>query len=177
MLIEKFRQNKDGQDWLRIRYYFATANSEKEIILCSFFSNGEIRVFEHCLYMGESEEFWFFISESECFDFYVIAKDRRRNLYTEGIKGSPSFEYSSEFRGRIIDQIRKFCPFFEEVIYRKYESVFMRRAESGMQLANKAVFETVKATSYGEDEVKKINSEIVTFYKKYLSDKKKNQPL
>ena len=170
VLIEKYKRKGD-QDWPRTRYYFATANSEKEIILCSFFKSGEIRTFEHCLYIGESDEFWFFISDFECLDFYVIAKDRRRNLLSEGTKTSPSGEYSSEFRGRIIDQIRKHCPFFEEVIYRNYDSIFMQRAEAGMQSGNKAVFESIMAVS--KNEVKNINSEIVEFYQKYLSAKKK----
>lgn len=174
VLIEKFKLN-DESDLLRTRCYFATATPQKEIILCSFAKNGEIRVFDHCLYIGESEEFWFFISDSECSDFYVIAKDKRRNLFAEGMLTSPSTEYSSEFRGKIMDQIRKCCPFFEEIIYRKFEAVFMHRAEAGMQVANKAVFESIKAISGGE--IRTINREIVAFYKKYLSDKKKNQPL
>ena len=169
VLIEKY--NPDSwKHWERTKCYFATANEHKEVVLCSFHKTGEIRVFEHCLYMGESEEFWFFISDSSCLDFYVVAKDQRRNLFLEGTKTSPSGEYSSEFRGRIIDQIRKYCPFFEEVIYKHYDSIFMHRAESGMQLANKAVFENISASHNGE--VVKINSEIVGFYKMYLKQKK-----
>ena len=168
VLIEKY--NPKERDFLKC--YFATSNSQKEIILCSFFRSGEIRVFEHCLYMGESEEFWFFISDSGCSDFYVIAKDKRRNLFSEGTKSSPSSEYSSEFRGKIIDQIRKHCPFFEEIIYKNFEALFMHRAEAGMQVANKAVFESIKATSGGD--IRTINLEIVAFYKKYLLNKKKS---
>lgn len=169
VLIEKFN-GRDGQDSPRTRYYFASANSQQEINLCSFSSNGEIRVFEHCLYMGESEEFWFFISDSECVDFYVIAKDKRRNLFAEATKNSPSKEYSSEFRGRIVDQVRKYCPFFEEIIYKNFESIFMHRGESGMQVANKAVFESIKAISSGE--IRTINNEIKLFYRNYLKAKK-----
>ena len=169
VLIEKYNA-REGQDSPRTRYYFAAANSQKEVNLCSFSSNGEIRVFEHCLYMGESEEFWFFISDSDCSDFYVIAKDKRRNLFQEGTEHSPSKEYSSEFRGKIIDHIRKCCPFFEEIIYKNFEAIFMYRGEAGMQVANKAVFESIKAVS-GND-ITTINDEIRFFYKKYLSSKK-----
>jgi len=169
VLIEKYKP-KDEDDLLRTRCYFATATPQKEIILCSFSKSGEIRVFDHCLYMGESEEFWFFISDSECSDFYVVAKDKRRNLFAEGISTSPSTEYSSEFRGKIVDQIRKNCPFFEEIIYRNFEAIFLRRAEPGMQVGNKAVFESIKAVHEGN--VRTINREIVEFYKIYL--KKKN---
>ena len=171
VLIEKFKSTKDGQDWLKTRYYFATANFQKEINLCSFSNNGEIRIFEHCLYMGESDEFWFFISDSDCSDFYVIAKDKRRNLFVEGIKSSPSKEYSSEFRGMIVDQLRKNCPFFEEVIYKNFEAIFMHRGEAGMQVANKAVFESIKALSGGD--IRTINDEIRLFYKGYLHSKNK----
>jgi hypothetical protein len=120
--------------------------------------------------MGESDEFWFFISDSDCSDFYVIAKDKRRNLFVEGTSSSPSKEYSSEFRGMIVDQIRKHCPFFEEVIYKNFEAVFMNRGEAGMQVANKAVFESIRAV-HGT-EVKIINNEIRLFYRDYTNSKK-----
>lgn len=171
VLTEKYKP-KDEDNLLRTRCYFATATPQKEIILCSFSNSGEIRVFEHCLYMGESEEFWFFISDSECSDFYVVAKDKRRNLFAEGLSTSPSTEYSSEFRGKVIDQMRKYCPFFEEIIYRNFEAIFLRRAEPGMQVANKAVFESIKAMHEGDNIT--INMEIVAFYKRYLSYKKKH---
>ena len=168
VLTEKFKKRNED-DFLKTRFYFVEPSSNSEIKMCSIYRNGETRVFENCLYMGESDEFWFFISDSGCKDLYVISKDRKRNLFEEGVKNSPSSEYSGEFRGRIIDQIRRHCPFFEEVIYRKYEGILIHRAESGMQASNKATFETILGVSRSGSMT--INSEIAEFYRQYNEGK------
>jgi hypothetical protein len=167
VLTEKFKK-KNKDNFVKTRFYFAEV-SEGEIKMCSLYKNGETRVFENCIYMGESDEFWFFISDSGCMDFYVVAKNRMRNLFEEGLVGSPSSEYSSEFRGRLLDQIRKHCPFFEEVIYRNYRDVFFHRAESGLQTANRATFETISGVS--NDGLISINTEVVEFYREYSNKK------
>lgn len=170
VLTEKFRKRNED-DFLKTKFYFVEMSPDGEPKMCSIYKNGETRVFENCLYIGESEEFWFFISDSGCMDLYVIAKDRRRRLFDEGIKNSPSSEYSSEFRGRILDQMRRHCPFFEEVIYRNYDGVIMHRAESGMQAANKSTFETVIGVR--KDGSSSINAEIVQFYREYSLKRKR----
>lgn len=170
VLIEKFNK-RTRNDFLRTKFYFVELSLCGEIQMCSISRNGETRVFENCIYIGESNEFWFFISDSGCMDLYVIAKDRRRKLFEEGMKNSPSSEFSSEFRGRLIDQMRSYCPFFEEVIYRNYDGLMLQRAESGLQTANKIIFETVIGVS--KNSTNSINFEIVEFYRKYINEKRK----